>query len=108
MANTLILDKPYVNIGLDTMTYTILQAVPYSVRVQLTEVPPSGLSVVINNNGSPIFTAPALSPTQIAQQFKVGFLPAVNDVITVVLSSAVAIDAALNSVKSTISITQGF
>lgn len=108
MSNTLIINKPYVNVGLDTMTHTVQKSTIYSVQVQLTEVPPSGLSVVVNQNGSPIFTAPTLSPTQIAQQFKVAINCTANDVITVVLSSASAIDNQLNTVKSTISIQEGF
>lgn len=107
MANTLFINKPYVNVGLDTMTHTVLNSTIYSVQVQLTEVPPSGLSVVVNQNGSPVFTAPALSPTQIAQQFKIAINCTAGDVITVVLSSSSAIDQQLNTVKSTISIQQG-
>ena len=76
MSNALILNQPQVMVGLGTMTYTVPTGAggAYNVSVQLTEVPPSGLSVVVNDNGSPIFTAPTLSPTQIAQQFKYSFL----------------------------------
>lgn len=108
--NTLILGKPQVANGLQTMTYTVPsteQSRTYNVQVQLTEVPPTGLSVVVNKNGSPIFTAPAITPTQIAQQFRFSFIAAASDVITVVLASSAAIDAGLNNVKSTITLSTG-
>jgi hypothetical protein len=67
----------------------------------------STVSVVVNQNGSPIYTAPAYVPGQNALEFNVGFLGAVNDVITVVLSSSTASDKVLNGVQSTIAINQG-
>lgn len=107
MSNILLLNQPQVSIGLQTQTYTIPSTDLYSIAVQLSEVPPSGLSVVVNDNGSPIFTAPTITPTQIAQQFRVSKQLTAGHVITVVFSSAVAIDAALNSVKATTTIMQG-
>ena len=109
MAEVLLLNQPFVTSGLDTLNYTIPSGAGglYNVRVQLTEVPPTGLSVLIKQNGSTIFTAPSISPTQIAQQFKFGFLAAAADAISVVISSASAIDSVANNVKSTVSIGQG-
>jgi hypothetical protein len=107
MSNILILNQPYVNVGLDTMTYTIPAAGLYSLHFEVTEVPPSGLSVVVNQNGSPVYTSATPTPTQSAFQFKQGLVCALNDVITVVLSSSSAIDSALNNVKSIIAIEQG-
>lgn len=107
MSNILLLNQPFVNVGLVTMTYTIPTTGLYSVLVQLTEIPPTGLSVIINDNGTPIFTTPTITPTQIAQQFKFGFQATATHVITVVLSSSAAIDSQLQSVKSTVTIQQG-
>jgi hypothetical protein len=107
MALTLFLNQPFVSVGLPTYTYTVPSAAIYNVQLWLTEVPPSGLSVVINKNGAPIFTAPALSPTQIAQQFKFTINAAAADVITVVLASGSSVDNQLNSVKTACSIGQG-
>jgi len=104
----LVLNQPQVFVGLGTLTYTVATTGNYNVQVQLSEVPPSGLSVVVNKNGSPIFTAPTLTPTQIAQQFKTSFQSSATDSITVVLSSSTAIDEQLNTVKSVITIGQGF
>jgi hypothetical protein len=107
MAETLLLNQPFVTSGLDTLNYTVPSAGLYYVNVQLTEVPPSGLSVVVNQNGSPVFTSPALSPTQIAQQFKYAQAYAAADAISVVISSASAVDSVINNVKSTITVGQG-
>lgn len=107
MSNILLLNKPYVNVGLGTMTHTILSAGLYNVSVQCTETPPSGLVIVVNQNGSPVYTAPIITPTQGALQFKTELNCALNDVITVVLSSSSAIDNALNTVKTSIALVQG-
>lgn len=108
MSNTLVLNQSYVNVGLDTMTYTVPTTGNYNVKVQLTEVPPSGLSIVVNDNGSPIFTAPVIGQTQSAQQFKFSFQATATHIITVVLASSAASDQPINNVKSIISIGQGF
>lgn len=67
----------------------------------------SGLVVVVNNNGSPIYTANAIAGNQSQLEFKYSFLATAADSITVVLTSAVADDALLNSVKSTTTIGEG-
>lgn len=108
MSNTLILNQSYVNVGLDTMTHTIAATGPYNVKFEVTEVPPSGLSVVVNDNGSPIFTAPTIGQTQSAQKFKFSFLATETHVITIVISSVAASDQPINNVKSIISIGEGF
>ena len=107
MANYLLLNQPFVFVGLGTLTYTVPSTAKYNVHVELSEVPPTGLSVVVNNNASPVFTAPVITPTQIAQQFRVGLQLTAADVVTVVLASSAAIDNQLNTVKSTITIGQG-
>lgn len=67
----------------------------------------STLSVVVNQNGSPILTLANFVPGQNAVEFSKQLLGAVNDVITVVLSSSSASDKTLNGVQSTIAINQG-
>jgi len=68
----------------------------------------SGLSIVVNKNGSPIYTATAPTATQSAQQFKYSFQATAADSITVVFSSSTASDKGLNGVTSITSINQGF
>ena len=110
MSNALILNQSQVLSGLGTMTYTVPTGAggAYNVAVQCTELPPSGISIVVNQNGTPEFTAPAVSATQGALQFKFSILLAAADVVTVVLSSSNANDNLMNTVKSEISIGQGF
>lgn len=109
MANILIKDKPQVMVGLGTMTYTIPASADgmYNVKFSCDEIPPSGLSVLVKNGVTTIFTAPTITPTQISMQFKTSFLAAATDVITVVVSSVAATDNLLNSVKSITSIGTG-
>ena len=107
MSQTLLLNQPLIS-GLDTWNYTVPTggAGAYSVHAEITEVPPTGLTAIVKKNGSTIFTAPTISPTQIAQQFKFGFLVADADAISVVIASSTAIDLVANNVKATVTIQQ--
>lgn len=68
----------------------------------------SGLSIVVSKNGTPFFTTAALSPTQNALQFRVGFQAAASDVITVALASSNPADATLNPpLQTNVSLGQG-
>lgn len=67
----------------------------------------SAFEVVVNNNGSPIYTSTLPTFSQSSLQFKYGFLATAADVITVVISSANASDKNLNGPTSNISIGQG-
>ena len=109
MAQNLLINQALIS-GLDTWNYTVPTggAGPYSVHVELTEVPPTGLTAVVKQNTVTKFTAPTITATQIAQQFKFGFLAADTDAIQVVISSAAAIDLVANNVKATVTIQQGF
>lgn len=109
MANTLFINQPFVLAGLPTWTYTVPTggAGLYNVHVESTEGPVSAVSILVKKNGSTVFTAPTLSPTQGAIQFKQSLLLAAADVVTVVMASANAVDNQLNSVKTTCTIGQG-
>ncbi len=67
----------------------------------------SALSIVVNKNGSPVYTAPAFTPTQSALQFKTSFLCTAADSITIVFSSSNASDNNLNGIQSNVSIYVG-
>ena len=113
MAETLFLNVPQVSANLTSGTDTLNYTVPtggagiYTASVQLTEIPPSGVSVIVKQGSTTRFTAPTISPTQIAQQFTFSYLYADADVIGVVISSSTAIDKVANSVKATVTIRQG-
>lgn len=104
----LLLNSPFVTVGLGTFTYRVPTAGVYNITVQSTQEVPSGLSIVINQNGSPVYTAPTLSPTQSALQFKFDLLCAAADALTVVLSSSAAQDQLYNSLQTTLAIGNGF
>lgn len=109
MSLPLILNQPQVSVGLVTFAYTVPSggAGLYNVHVECTEVPPSGISILVKKNGSTIYTAPVISPTQNALQFKTHMLLADSDAITVVMASAESIDNQLNTVKTSCTIAQG-
>jgi hypothetical protein len=68
----------------------------------------SGVSVVVNDNGSPIFTAPALAVAQSALQFKTSFQATAGHTITVVLASSTLTDNQTSGVTSNVFIQQGY
>lgn len=111
MANILLLNQPFVSVGLDDFTHTIATGGLYYVNVQSTETPPTGLSIVVNQNGSPVYTSPVITPTQSALEFKTNLNCVATDVITVVLTTpqvlATDIDLQLNTLKTTVAIGQG-
>lgn len=67
----------------------------------------SALSVVVNVNGSPVYTSTAPTGLQSALQFQYGFQASATDAITVVLTGTAGLDDALNTVQSITSINQG-
>ena len=119
--NSIPLNVSSVFAGLGTATYNVVTAglytcafvstIPYiasgSSANSTVTTGGSALSVVINQNGSPILTSVAPSPTQPQVGGKVTFQAAVSDVITVVLTSANAVDAVPNAVKTTINLYSG-
>lgn len=94
--------------GLGTWTHTTTQASLYSMAIRCSEIPPSGLSIVINHNGSPIATsaAPAASQQVINLEAKNIFC-AMGDTISAVLSSGVLIDTQPNTLKASITVGRG-
>ena len=108
--------------GLGTQTCNVVTAGLYTLAVNFT-IPyqasgssansasttgGSSCQIVVNQNGTPVLTLAApVSPTQPSMGGSVRIQCAANDVITVVLSSAAAVDNALNAVKGTINFYQG-
>lgn len=68
----------------------------------------SSLVIVVNKNGSPVYTAPVFAGTQSALEFKTSFLSNATDSITVVFSSSNTADTVpLNVIKANVSIMVG-
>lgn len=83
---------------------------PYPVTNAPTSFPGilSGLVVVVNQNASPVYTAPVVAGNQSALEFKAPLLVNANDVITVVFSSANTADSVpLNVIKANVGIQVG-
>lgn len=105
--NSLKVSQSNTVVGLGTWTYNILAAGLHRVRVRCNEIPPSGVIVTINLNGSPVSPTPTAAPSSAQSHIEAQALIncAVSDVITVVLSSSG--DTALNTVKTQITIYKG-
>lgn len=94
--------------GLGTLSITVPVAGTYFVSGNIsiptisTGSSPSSCLVVINKNGSPVFTGNAGD-----EGFYANFVCAAADVVAVVFSSSAAVDQLLNVIKSTISIGLG-
>ena len=90
--------------GLGTYTHTVKQAGFFNMSAQCVENPPSGMSIAIQLNGTPIKTG-TITSTEVAQQtlnVRIDNVScAVNDVISFVLTSSAANDQGLNTVKTT-------
>jgi hypothetical protein len=93
-----------IEIGLGTFTYTAALAGVYFVSAQSSVLPPSGLSIVINQNGSPVMTSAAPSAAEQTVNLQDQINCAASDVITVVISSSNANDLMLNTVKTIITL----
>lgn len=127
MANSIQLNQGTVFAGLGTSSFTVVAPGLYSVSVQST-IPhdagsslnsaqaatspfASALQIVINLNGSPVVTvggsAANPTPNQPFISAAAHMSCVATDVISVVLSSANAIDAQPNTVKSIINLFQG-
>lgn len=85
-----------------TDIYNITGTLTLPTLTQTNDTVASAVVVTINKNGSPVFTT---TPGQ--RGFASGVNAAQSDVITVVLSSSLASDAAPMAVKSTISVSEG-
>jgi hypothetical protein len=96
--------------GLGTSLYNVLTAGPYTVAITSTIPQNSGLQIVINQNSTPIVTIGGIAsnptPTQESMGTSANLQCAVNDVISVVLSSSAIADQAPNAVKSVINLFQ--
>src|ERR1700685_199064 len=93
--------------ALDTYTHTALASAPYFVGIALSEVPPSGVSIQIQHNGSPVITSAAPSSTQGIVSLQANIVCAASDTLSVVVSSSSLIDSGLNVLKGILTIHQG-
>jgi hypothetical protein len=67
----------------------------------------SQLSILVKQNGTTVYTSPMIEGNQSALQFSTNLLCNASDVITVVFSSGLAADEALNALQANVAITVG-
>lgn len=93
--------------SLNTYNHTALNNGMYMVSISLTEQPPSGVSILLQQNGSTkaSFSSPAAQQGVINLQVVMNC--SVNDVIGTVISSSSAGDQGLNVIKGILNIHQG-
>jgi hypothetical protein len=106
MAQTLTnMSQTKVTCQLDTYNYSVLADGSHTVAVRVTELPPSGLIVEIKQNGvsKALSTTPASSQSVV--NLKVLLNCAINDTLTIILSSPNAADAGPNIIKAILRIS---
>lgn len=96
-------------VGLGTYTFTVTSATAGMITVQATasENPPSGLSIALQKNGSPVATSTAPTTAQGTINIQTTMNCVATDVISVVITSSAAIDNQLNTVKTLVTLRQG-
>lgn len=92
---------------LDTYNHTALATSMYVVEVDMSEQPPSGLIITIQQNGSQKAISSAPAALQLNTKLRVLLNCVANDVITVILSSSSNNDKQLNCIKGILNIHQG-
>jgi hypothetical protein len=106
--NTIQASKQNVVSGLGTQTYNIVTTGRHKIKVMSEVQPTSGISIVINQNGTPVATSPAPSAAQGVVTLLANVNCTAGDAITIVTSSSTAMDTALlNNIVTFISIYQG-
>lgn len=93
--------------GVGAWTYTVPVAGPYHVSAFLNFVPPTGISVVINQNGSPIISSGPLNPNASEINLDCFVEAAVSDVITIVVSTANTPDLSVQTIKAVMNLRAG-
>lgn len=92
---------------LDTYNHTALATSMYMVSCAVSEVPPSGITITIKQNGSTKATMAAPAAAQQLTQLQIVLNCVATDIITVVLASSTASDTGKNSFKAILNIHQG-
>lgn len=101
------IDQTKVLSQLDTYNHTALQNSMYTVSIVMSEVPPSGLSLVIQQNSVTKASSTAPSSAQGVVSLQTVLNCAASDVISVIISSNSNNDKALNVIKGILSIHTG-
>lgn len=103
------LKQTSVSNGLSTDTHKVLVAGMYSIYAASTMDQPSGLVITLSQSGSSSVSAssPTTSPQALTNQVQKTFNCAVNDILSVVVSSSAAKDQPPSLIRTTISLREG-
>jgi hypothetical protein len=113
-------------VGLNSFTNTVASAGIYNIQVECTVTPTpghssggagvgtyswtpgvtSGATIIVTQNGTTVYTAPALTTHAKAVRFTFQLTCAANDAIVVALTSSTANDALANVIKTDVAINQ--
>lgn len=93
--------------ALETYRHVATAASMYVVDVDISEIPPSGLSIVIQQNGSTKATSAAPASSQIHVPLRVVMNCAISDNIDVIVTSSLPAEAGINLIKGSINIHRG-
>lgn len=91
----------------DTYNHTALRNSMYMVKIRMTDIPASGISILMKQNSTTKASFSSPTPGQSAIDLDVIMNCSINDVIGVVISSSTASDQLGNSFKAILTIRQG-
>lgn len=109
MATTITgITKTKVLSNLDTYNHTTLAASMYNVKCTLSEQPPSGVIITIQQNGvTKATTTTAPAATQQLVELAVTMNCAISDLLSVIITSSNPTDTGKNAIKAILNIHQG-
>jgi len=93
--------------NLDTYTYTVKQAAMHVARLTINEIPPSGLTITIKQNGSTVVSTSAPAAAQQVVDLSTTLNCAINDTISFVVASTTPSDTGPNAFKGILNIHIG-
>ena len=101
------IESSKVTTALDTYRHVTTAAQMYTVQVAVSEIPPSGMSIVIQQNGVTKATSTATTTAQTHIDLRVVMNCAASDNIDIILSSSSAVEAGPNQIKAILNIHPG-
>lgn len=93
--------------NLDTYNHTALQNSMYVVSMTINELPPSGITITIQQNGVTKASLSAPAAAQSETKLRTILNCAASDLISIIVASSTASDQTINSFKGILKITPG-
>lgn len=93
--------------NLDTYNYTVKTAGMHMVSLTLNELPPSGCTITIQQNSTPVASLAAPATAQNNMELQTVINCATSDLISVIIASSTATDQGPNAIKAILNIHTG-